>query len=64
MKGTVIAYSTAANGGVLKAEDGKAYYFSMAEWLSKTLPATGLNISFSPSHNIARAINEPEGIAA
>ena len=59
MKGTVIAYSNSANGGVVKAEDGKAYYFSKVEWLSKTLPAAGVKISFSPSHNIARAINEP-----
>lgn len=58
MKGTVIAYSSAANGGVLQDEDGKSYYFSMAEWLSKRLPATGLDISFSPSNNIARAVND------
>jgi len=45
--GTILAYSTVVNAGVIKGIDGKGYYFTKADWLSPGLePENNGQITF------------------
>jgi hypothetical protein len=54
--GTILAYSTAVNAGVIKGIDGKGYYFTKANWLSPELePENNAEIIFT--RHCGRAIS-------
>ena len=45
--GTILAYSTVVNAGVIKGIDGKGYYFTKADWSSSGLePENNTEITF------------------
>ncbi len=45
--GTILAYSTVVDAGVLKGIDGKRYYFTKANWLSPGVePENNTEITF------------------
>ena len=45
--GTILAYSTVVNAGVIKGIDGKGYYFTKTDWSSSELePENNTEISF------------------
>lgn len=47
LTGTIMAYSKDAEAGVIKANDGKPYYFKRCEWLSNGIkPQNDMRVSF------------------
>jgi hypothetical protein len=56
MKGTVLAYSTAASAGVIRNDNGNTFYFIRADWSSETLPSADASVTFAPSAGVAKKI--------
>jgi hypothetical protein len=46
MKGTIKAYSTAVNAGLIIGEDGHTYAFRKSEWGGKENPSDNEKINF------------------
>jgi hypothetical protein len=50
IRGIIVAYSNDVNAGVIKAGDGKKYYFTKSEWSSSAVnPARNLAVAFIPA---------------
>ena len=57
MNGVIIVYSTAATAGVIKARNGKRYYFGKAQWFSSGIePESGQLVVFKPGDRGAQKV--------
>jgi hypothetical protein len=56
VEGTVIAFSDDIRAGVIRAADGRNFYFPRSQWQSDTAPSAGQAVSFEAAQGFAKAI--------
>lgn len=53
MKGTIKAYSSCVNAGVIDGADGKSYRFHHDEWTAENLPQKDETVTFEKQNFLA-----------
>ena len=56
IRGTIKAYSSCVNAGVIECDDGKTYILAIDEWQNNKPPSPREKVTFPPQNRAAKLV--------